>query len=191
MAPADRLRRRRMLLAVLAGTALGALIGLFLPIRAAQPSDADATAWSLPNAQALKRFSEEDFRRLLSARFWGELSRPGERARQPQVTWRLHAIVTRPEVQVAVSQADGKSSQAWIRLGDALPDGSTLVQVSRDGVIFEKDGCRRRRALYRVSTTEPDAAVSGCVATGAEAAEPAPRAGARPSPPTQTGRRGA
>ena len=190
MAPVDRSRRRRLLLAALAGILLGVAVGLFLPIRAAQAPDADAAAWSLPRADALKRFSDEDFRRLRSARFWGELARPGDRTQRPQASWKLHAIVTRPEVQVAVSQG-GKADQAWVRLGGALPDGSTLVQVSRDGVIFEKDGCRRRRALYRVSTTEPDAAVSGCVATGAEAAEPAARAGARPSPPTQTGRRGA
>lgn len=189
MTPADRLRRRRLWVAALAGLAVGGLIGLFLPIRAALPPASDAAAWSLPNAQALKRFSEEDFRRLRSARFWGELVRPGDRAQRPQATWRLHAIVTRPEVQVAVSQG-AKADQSWVRLGGALPDGSTLVQVSRDGVVFEKDGCRRMRVLYRASPTEPDVAVSGCLEPQTEAASPA--GSARRAPPsTPTGRRGA
>ena len=190
MAPVDRSRRRRLLLAALAGILLGVAVGLFLPIRAAQAPDADAAAWSLPRADALKRFSDEDFRRLRSARFWGELARPGDRTQRPQASWKLHAIVTRPEVQVAVSQG-GKADQAWVRLGGALPDGSTLVQVSRDGVIFEKDGCRRMRALYRASPTDPDVAVSGCPEVEDEAEAPAPRARGAPPPAAAPGRRGA
>lgn len=190
MAPADRLRLRKWLLAAAAGTALGVVVGLFLPIRAAQPPAADAATWSLPNAQSLKRFREEDFLRLRSARFWGELAVPGDRRQRPQVTWRLLAIVTNPQVQVAVSQGT-KAEQSWVRIGDALPDGSTLIQVSRDGVVFEKDGCRRLRALYRASPTEPDIAVSGCAETetpsqtSPAAPRSAPPAGATP------GRRGA
>ena len=189
MARVDRARSRRMLLAAAAGLVVGAAVGLFLPIRAAQPPEPDAAAWSLPNAQALKRFSEEDFRRLRSARFWGELAVPGRGARAPQSTWLLHAIVTRPQVQVAVSQAGGKAGQTWVRPGEALPDGSTLVQVSRDGVMFEKDGCRRMRALYRTSPNVPDVAIAGCPEDAADAAAPTP--GARGAPPSTQGRRGA
>ena len=148
MAWADRLKAHKLLMAAIAGAAMGALVGLFLPIRAAAPPEPDTGSWALPDAQALKRYRDDEFRGLLAGRYWGELARPGQRGQRDAASnWTLHAIVTRPHVQVAVSSG-GKRDQTWVRLGGELPDGSTLVQVSRDGVQFEKDGCRRARPLY-------------------------------------------
>lgn len=159
MAFADLLRRRRFVAVAIAGGMVGAVIGLFLPIRAADPPEAEEAAWSLPNAQALKRFRDEQFQVVRGARFWGELAMPGRRAVDQTSAWSLRAIVTRPMVQVAVS-VGSKPAQTWVRLGGALPDGATLVAVNRDRVWFEKDGCKRVRSLYQ-DKTRPDP--DGCI----------------------------
>lgn len=169
MALAELLRRRRFVAAVVAGGLLGALIGLFLPIRAADPPKSRETAWQLPDAQALKRFSDAQFQAVRSARFWGELALPGQRGGNAVSAWELHAIVTRPAVQVAVS-AQGKPAQIWVRLGGTLPDGALLVAVNRDRVWFEKDGCRRVRSLYQ-NKNKPDS--DACIGSPSNAAGPA------------------
>ncbi|MEF9977086.1 MAG: hypothetical protein RR969_00870 [Thermomonas sp.] len=175
MALADLLRRRRFVAVAIAGSIVGAVIGLFLPIRAADPPKAEETAWSLPNAQALKRFRDDNFRTVRAARFWGELAMPGRTAANQTSGWSLSAIVTRPIVQVAVS-VGGKPAQTWVRLGGVLPDGATLVAVNRDRVWFEKDDCKRVRSLYQ-DKTRPDP--DGCI--GAPAGDNVPAA-ASPAP---------
>lgn len=182
MAFADLLRRRRFVVVALAGSLVGVVIGLFLPIRAADPPKAEEAAWSLPNALALKRYRDEHFQTVRRARFWGELAMPGRpTANQPSV-WSLHAILTRPFVQVAVDTT-GKPGQTWVRLGGALPDGATLVSVTRDRIWFEKDGCRRARSLYQ-DVTKPDAESCIGAPTGDDAmASPKPPASSAPPAP--------
>ena len=175
MAFADLLRRRRFVAVAIAGGMAGAVIGLFLPIRAADPPEAEEAAWSLPNAQALKRFRDEQYQTVRRARFWGELAMPGRRPEAQKSVWTLHAIVTRPRVQVAVG-INGKPGQTWVRLGGSLPDGATLVAVNRDRIWFEKDDCRLMRSLYQ-DKTKPDA--DACIG----AAPPGDDAMASPKPP--------
>lgn len=170
MAFADLLRRRRFVVAVVTGSIVGALIGLFLPIRAADPPEAEQASWALPNAQALKRFRDDQFQVVRRARFWGELAMPGRPAANQTAAWTLRGIVTRPVVQVAVG-VGGKPAQTWVRLGGALPDGATLVAVNRDRIWFEKDGCKRVRSLYQ-DKTKPDP--EGCI--GAPSGDDAPAA---------------
>ena len=188
MASADLLRPRRFLVDAIAGGVVGALIGLFLPIRAADPPKAEEATWSLPNALALERYRDEQFRAVDKARFWGELAVPGQRnVNQPSV-WNLHAIVTRPIVQVAVSTT-GKPGQTWVRVGGALPDGSTLVAVNRDRVWFEKDDCRRARALYKDSRkTDADACIGAPRGDNAMASPKPPAASAPPAPAPAAGK---
>ncbi len=179
MAFSDLLRRHRFLVVAAAGSVVGVVVGLFLPIRAADPPKAEEAAWSLPNAQALKRYRDEHFQTVRKARFWGELAMPGRRPAAQQSVWTLHAIVTRPFVQVAVSTT-GKPGQTWVRVGGALPDGATLVAVNRDRVWFEKDDCRRVRSLYR-NATKPDAdACIGAAPGGDATASPPPPAPSAP-----------
>lgn len=178
MAFADLLRRRRLVAVAIAGGVVGAMVGLFLPIRAADPPKAEAAAWSLPNAQALKRYRAEHYQTVRRGRFWGELAMPGRRPAAQQSIWTLHAIVTRPFVQIAVS-TQGKPGQTWVRPGGALPDGATLVAVNRDRVWFDKDDCRRMRPLYK-DPTKPDA--DACIG----AAPPGDDAMASPQPPASS-----
>ena len=176
MAFADVLRRRRFVVVAIAGGVVGALIGLFLPIRAADPPKAEEASWALPNAQALKRFRDDQFQTVRRARFWGELAMPGRRVAEQTSVWSLRAIVTRPVVQVAVS-VGGKPAQTWVRLGGALPDGATLVAVNRDRIWFEKDDCRRVRSLYQ-DKTRPDP--DGCLGAPADGSVDAPAASSTP-----------
>ena len=182
MAFADLLRRRRFVVVAIAGSIVGVMVGLFLPIRAADPPKSEEAAWSVPNALALKRYSDEQFRAVDKARFWGELATPGRRAENQPSVWRLHAILTRPVVQVAVS-TNGKPGQTWVRVGGALPDGSTLMAVNRDRVWFEKDDCRRARSLYQ-GVAKPDAETCIGAPTGDDAmASPKPPAASAPPAP--------
>lgn len=181
MAFADLLLRRRFLVVALAGGVVGAVIGLFLPIRAADPPKSEDVAWSLPNAQSLKRFRDDQFQSVRRARFWGELAMPGRRRASQESTWSLHAIVTRPIVQVAVG-TNGKPAQSWVRVGGALPDGSTLVAVNRDRIWFEKDDCRRMRSLYQ-DKTKPDA--DACIGASPGNDAQAQPSAASPASPAQ------
>lgn len=181
MALIDLLHRRPLLLAGLVGMVLGAVIGAFLPIRAAAPPAAQEAPWSLPNAQSLKRFRDDQFQTVRRARFWGELAMPGRRgAANAQPAWTLQAIVIRPRVQVAVSApANGKPTQSWVRIGGTLPDGATLVAVNPDRVWYVKDDCRRVRSLYQVAG-KPDA--DACIGQTAGVASPASSSSSPPGP---------
>lgn len=188
MALADGLRRHRFMVAAIAGSIVGALVGLFLPIRAADPPTAEEASWALPNAQALKRFRDDQFQTVRRARFWGELAMPGRPAANQTSAWNLHAIVTRPVVQVAVS-VGGKPAQTWVRLGGDLPDGATLVAVNRDRIWFEKDDCKRVRSLYQDKTRpDPDGCIGApagdTVDPPATSSTPPQRAPAAPAPGT-------
>lgn len=180
----DLLGKRPVAAACLIGATLGALVGLFLPIRAPNQPKADSAAWLLPEAKSLERFSNEQYQSVRSARFWGPLSMPGQRSAAAAVTWTLAGIVTRPAVRIAVSMS-GKPATKWISLGGEMPDGSTFVAANRDTVWYEKDGCRRARKLYRTPTTESEACI-GAPAEPAAASSAAPAsipASTSPAPP--------
>lgn len=180
MAVVDLLRRHRFVAVAIAGAVVGAVIGLFLPIRAADPPKAEEAAWSLPNAQALKRFRDDQFQSVRRARFWGELAVPGKRNADQPAAWSLHAIVTRPVVQVGIG-VNGKPGSSWVRLGGALPDGATVVAVDRDRIWFEKDGCRRMRPLYPDKTKSDADACIGAADDGTSAASTPPTSSASPA----------
>ena len=180
----DAIRHRPWLAAVLGGALLGGVIGLFLPIRAADPPKADAVDWTLPTAQSLKRFREDQYQLVRGARYWGELAAAGGRRAAP-LNWTPVAILTRPSVRVAVSVA-GKKETQWVRLGEALPDGATLMSVTRDRIWFEKDGCRRERPLYPGKPDKATAAADACI--GAPAATPTTPAMSRPPLPAPAGK---
>lgn len=161
----ERLRARPWLAAASAGALVGIVVGLFLPIRAASPPKEDDAVWVLPTRAATERFNEGKYQAVRSAGFWGEIAASGRGPRA--AAWNLSGIVTRPTVMIAIT-APGKTETTWVRLGRAMPDGSTFVAANRDTVWYEKDGCRRARKLYQKPTAESEA----CIGAPARTSEP-------------------
>ena len=163
---AEWLRRHAAWAGIALGVIVGAVAGLFLPIRAATAPPRQAEAWALAPASASQRMAEADYQRLRSASLWGDV---GNRARTtPKVQWRLLAIETRPHRRAAV-QSGSERSPSWVPVGGRLPDGSILVAMDRDNVWSDADGCRRVRSLYSAGArTDPDA----CINRPADAAPP-------------------
>lgn len=170
----ERARAHPWLAAAGAGVLVGVVVGLFLPIRAALPPKAGEAAWLLPTPAVVKRFDENQYQSVRSARYWGELKAAGGRGQPQASSWSLSAIVTRPAVRIAIT-APGKQVVSWVTPGGKLPDGAIFVAANRDTVWFEKDGCKRARTLYKKPTAESDACI------GAQAA-PASASPGRPAP---------
>ena len=162
----DLLRRHLVVTAAVAGLLLGGVIGLFLPIRAASFPKTSSEAWVLPALGDTKRFRTDAYTALRAARFWKTVAGPGQQG-VPKVEWTLTGIITRPRLMAAVDrpgavrgEKTGDSTpSALVAIGAELPDGSTLVRLTRDAVWFEKDGCLRERRLYRPVTAENNACI--------------------------------
>lgn len=160
----DLLRRHLVATAAVAGLLLGGVIGLFLPIRAAPFPKTSTEAWALPAIGDTKRFRTDAYTALRAARFWKTVAGPGQQG-APRVEWTLTAIITRPRLMAAVDQPGNrrgsepgdKPASNLVAVGAELPDGSTLLRVTREAVWFEKDGCVRERRLYRAITAENNA----------------------------------
>ena len=165
---AEQARRHVVVYVVLMGAVVGAIIGLFVPIRAAAPPTADALAWSLPSGTDVSRYDESAYSMLQSATFWN--AQGAARGVPRRAQWELRAIMTRPVPQVAVAET-GSTQQKWIQVGKTLPDGSTLVAVNRDMIRFSQDGCIRSRRLYSSVT-----ASNGAAGDDAEGCKPASQA---------------
>lgn len=173
MASNDLLRRHLFAAVAIAGLLVGGIAGLFFPIRAASPPKSGNDTWALPTVIETKRFRDDAFATLRAARFWSAVTTPGQRA-APTVSWTLAAIITKPRQMAAISMAGSKPS-ILVALGAELPDGSTLVRLTRDAIWFEKDGCRRERRLYRAVTAENDACMgSGEPPSATSSADPTP-----------------
>lgn len=162
----DLIRRHPVLTAALTGLLLGGVIGLFLPIRAASIPKKTSEAWVLPSLGDTKRFRNDEYTALRAARFWKTVAAPGQQG-APKVEWTLTGIITRPRMMAAVDRPGAvrgekpgvSAPSALVAVGAELPDGSTLVRLTRDAIWFEKDGCLRERRLYRAVTAANNACI--------------------------------
>ncbi len=204
MASLDLIRRHLIPTTIALGLLLGGIAGLFFPIRAASPPKSGTQAWVLPTVAETNRFREADYEALRAARFWKTVAMPGQRG-SLQVSWTLVAIITRPQPMAAVSQPGGKQPSSLVEVGAQLPDGSTLLRLTRDAVWFEKDGCLRERRLFRPVTAENNVCLGEATNGTSVPAKPMPPGSgappavsprssaepARPAPPTTTAPRAA
>lgn len=178
----DLLRRHLLWVGAIAGLLIGAMIGLFLPIRAATAPAAGAEDWVFPGKDAAVRMPEASYQRLRGTTIFGA-SRE-QSSQNKRVAWRLLAIETRPQLRAAVQSPAGKAP-LWIRVGESLPDGTRLVAIDRDRVWSDApDGCRRVRHLYARPDHDPDACINGVKSSvstpGAPAGNDPRRASAAP-----------
>jgi hypothetical protein len=74
----------------------------------------------------------------------------GAAANPAPAAWRLAGIVQRPSENFAliVIGAAGAAKLEYHRVGDVLPDGSTLVQITSETAITESAGAAGARRVY-------------------------------------------
>lgn len=143
----ERVRQHALTAAVVAGTAFGAIVGLFLPIHAAKPPEAAEQAWTLPTAKDVQSYDKSDYQRLRAVSFWGDVA--SEDGASRRVAWNLQAIVLRPQPRIAFVPVGGAAAKpTWLPIGGKLPDGSILVAVDADAAHLEREGCRYSRRLF-------------------------------------------
>lgn len=154
------LQRHQLLAVALLGALLGAVIGIAWPMQAGLAPPADVGRWALPEAGKVIRFDEAAFAKVRDASIWGA---PGQAAGgEKLLTWRLTGIIWRP-APTALVIAEGSSSMTRAVVGDALPDGGKVLQITPRGMTFERQGCRYQRVLY--APVDP-AEAAGCSASG-------------------------
>ena len=178
MASLELLRRHLFPTAIASGLVLGGIAGLFFPIRAASPPKAGSQPWTLPTVSETKRYHEDAYESLRAARFWKTVATPGQRS--PKVEWTLAAIITRPRPMAAISQPGVKQPSSLVAVGAELPDGATLLRMTRDAVWFEKDGCVRERRLFRPVTAENNVCLGEATPSTPGTANPAVPSSAAP-----------
>lgn len=148
-------------LAVLSGVA--AVVSAFLGWQAGQISvparpPSPPTPWELPAQPAAD--PTKDLAILTARRPWtNAFLAAGANAAQgaaagasgsPAVEWRLAGIVERPGENLAlivIGQA-GAAQLEYRRIGDALPDGSTLVQITPDTAVTKPAGSSGEQRVY-------------------------------------------
>lgn len=180
----ELVRRHALVTALSAGLVAGAVVGLFLPIRAATPPRATDQAWAMPTAKDVNSYDKADYDRLRTVRFWGaadDQSRPDR-----PTTWSLQAIVLRPRPGIAYVPSSGSNPKPqWAAIGGKLPDGSILLGVDAEAARFEREGCRYSRRLF-ATAEEKNADPCPDAAPAADASGPAPAG----SPPARSGNAG-
>lgn len=156
------LQRRPLLAAALLGMLLGGLIGSAWPIQAGLAATADTASWNLPANTVAVRFNEAAFAKVRDAQIWGT---PGQAPGAEKLPgWRLTGIISRP-APTALIIAEGSTSMTRAVVGDALPDGGKVLEISPRGIAFERKGCRYQRVLY--APVDP-AEAAGCSAASTE-----------------------
>lgn len=151
MSPLEFWRERPLAAALLLGALIGAAVGTIRPIAAPSEQRAESTLdWALPDAQVTTRFDENRFAQVRGLRIWGAsagVAAVGADGKPLVPNWRLTGIILEPQ-PIALVLADGATAVMRVAIGAALPDQGRLLAVDATGIVYERDGCRRRRVLY-------------------------------------------
>ena len=136
--------RRPLLVAASTGCLLGGLVGVLWPLPSPVVSGMEDRPMLSPARAAMQRYSEGDFATLRDGRLWSGSA--GAQSQSETVrSWRLLGVVIRPML-AALVEADRK--QVRIGIGQPLPDGTILRNVSEAAIEFERDNCTFQRSLY-------------------------------------------
>lgn len=141
MAPLSRLALALALLAVLV-----ALEWQMVPLPFVAKASRGSDAWTLP--EPLPPNPAEKAMEVLAATSpWGRL--PGL-AEQPPLTppnWRIVGIAARGEERVVLVRTERQPARQ-LKIGDALPGGSTILEINDDSLCLLVDGKKRMLPLY-------------------------------------------
>lgn len=131
--------------------ALGWRAGFTLPPPQAVRPEAP---WSLPPPQ--QNETNRDLAVLASRKPWGDASSVAEEHRQPvrppaRLSWRLAGIIQRGGDTFALIAQGMPAKFAYLRVGDALPDGSKLIEITADEAVAQggKDDAHAKH-VYRL-----------------------------------------
>ena len=155
----ERLRRHPLVVAAVAGLVVGAAVGLARPIRAAAPDAAELGAWIDLGPGVVSRYDEGQFARVRDARLLA--GTPTAKRAGGSAQWRLAGIIVDPS-PLALVYGDEKGKALRLKVGDALPDGGKVMEITARSIRFTRAGCQFERALYSAS----DLPVAGDCAPG-------------------------
>lgn len=171
----DALRARPVLAMAALGVMVGSVVGLLHPIAPGAAARAGSElAWQLPPLSGVSRFDEKQFAAVSSRRIWGSMATAAAGKvgadGKPALPWRLTGIILQP-LPVALVLAEGSLAVGRVAVGEALPDGDTLLAVTATGITYQHEGCQRELRLYGDPTqsSKPDCA--------APSGEPVPESG--------------
>ncbi|MDE2156355.1 MAG: hypothetical protein KGJ32_10745 [Xanthomonadaceae bacterium] len=151
----DWIARRPLPMALLACALAGLLLGwLATPLpRHASAAHGEAP-WVVPGAASLRRYDDKAFQVLLTSAAWADRRHAGQPGGGPgggdAPAWSLVGIVLTPQpAALVLDTASAKVTR--LAPGAALPDGSTLEKIERDGIKLSRHGCSIRIRLFHPS----------------------------------------
>lgn len=155
----ERLRAHPVAGAALGGLVLGVVLGLAMPIQASAPDVAELAEWTDYASADLVRVDEATFSAAREAALFGrQLNAAGSPEAPGTVAWRLVGIITAP-APIALVLAEGGATPVEVRVGEALPDGGRILEITPRAARFERAGCEFERALYSAGDVAVD---DGC-----------------------------
>lgn len=139
------------------GLLAGCIAGLLWPIVVPPPGTQAQDAWVAPARLAAVQPKEAEFTRVRDARIWGEGNVAAAGSGAAATQWRLVAIIAGPS-PVAMVAHDRERELKRVAIGQSLPDGGVVREVTADGLVYEREGCRYERILYAAA----EAVVGSC-----------------------------
>lgn len=155
----------RLKLLLIAGLSLvlAAVAGWFRPVPGDVPPDTlPAESWRLPTPSALDRANVELASQARSAPWIGPAGAGGGASAGGAESWKLLGVVLDSTDPAALVQAASKPDVLRVKRGGTLPDGARLIAIERGAVVFETEGCQRRRPVYPTSEDESADSTGAC-----------------------------
>lgn len=148
---------KRTLIIAAAGAVIGTLAGAAWPPPPIPRDQLQEPAWNLPSSEYVARFSANDYESATTIRWTGQASASAEAAEATD--WGLAGILATPEPLILVTRT-GQAAQ-HVRIGETLPDGSTLLMVEDDKITTRSGPCERVYQLHRRQAVDVS---EGCTA---------------------------
>ena len=149
------MRRHLLATGAIAGLVVGTVVGMARPIKASAPDPAALASWTEYGEGVVRRFDPAGYEKIRSARLW---SPSGAAMPGAAVQWRLAGIIVDP-VPTALVYGSDKGKALRLNVGDALPDGGRIEEITARSIRFTRDGCPFERVLYSVGD---QAGTAGC-----------------------------
>lgn len=115
----------------------------------ARPSAASRDVWDLPQLDRPQTTKALEI--LVRTTPWGNLPEATEQEAFDR-GWKILAIVARGQERSVVVKV-GLQPERQLKVGDALPEGSTILEIHEDWLCILVQGKKRTLALYQKGST--------------------------------------